>query len=529
MQCFAGERIMRPVWHYHSSGCKILRPMRQANCAKRQYVVRHDFVSMSRFACTCCDKHDGEPYGFANNNNHWRINLIRDLIVASDRFISAVRRAVGLHQKPVTAVTAAMLFGAGGFAVASLAPDASDLQVQQILEVVQPLPLQVQTEELENHAFSLYRSDFTRSSDSANMLLRRLGINDPSAAAFVRSDEIARRNLLGWSGRYVSAETTSQNALLRLQAGWNADDAGNFNRLVVQKTAAGFQSTIENAALVASTRLASGTIQSSLFAATDDARIPDPVAVQVAEIFSGDIDFRRDLRKGDRFSIVYEMLEGDGQPMRSGRVLSAEFVNMGTTYQAIWFQDSAKTSPAANTPNKGAYYTLDGQSLQRSFLASPLEFSRVTSGFRMRFHPILKSWRKHQGVDYGAPSGTPVRNVGDGIVEFAGVQKGFGNVVFVRHRDDRTSVYAHLSRIDVKRGQALSQGELIGKVGSTGWATGPNLHFESRLNGQAQDPLAMAKENDSIPMAVASRPLFDRLAASARMQLTAAATIGQVE
>ena len=330
---------MRPVWHYHSSGCKILRPMRQANCAKRQYVVRHDFVSMSRFACTCCDKHDGEPYGFANNNNHWRINLIRDLIVASDRFISAVRRAVGLHQKPVTAVTAAMLFGAGGFAVASLAPDASDLQVQQILEVVQPLPLQVQTEELENHAFSLYRSDFTRSSDSANMLLRRLGINDPSAAAFVRSDEIARRNLLGWSGRYVSAETTSQNALLRLQAGWNADDAGNFNRLVVQKTAAGFQSTIENAALVASTRLASGTIQSSLFAATDDARIPDPVAVQVAEIFSGDIDFRRDLRKGDRFSIVYEMLEGDGQPMRSGRVLSAEFVNKGTTYQANWVKD----------------------------------------------------------------------------------------------------------------------------------------------------------------------------------------------
>ena len=490
--------------------------------------VKHHSIRMSRFTCICCDKHGGEPCGFADNNKHWNIDLIKGFIAATVRAMAVVSRAVALHPRQVTAATAALLLSAGGFAVASLAPDASDLQVQQIREVVQSLPLQAQTDELENHSFSLYRSESTRASDSANSLFRRLGINDPLAAEFVRTDKIARQNLLGKAGRYVSAETTSQSMLLRLQARWSADDAGNFNRLVVQKTAAGFRSTIETATLVATTRLASGTIQSSLFAATDDARIPDLVAVQVAEIFSGDIDFQRDLRKGDRFSIVYEMLEGDGEPMRSRRVLSAEFVNNGKTYQAMWFQDPAKMSPAATTANNGAYYALDGQSLQRSFLASPLEFSRVTSGFRMRFHPILKSWRKHQGVDYGAPSGTPVRTVGDGIVEFAGVQNGFGNVVVVRHLADRTSVYAHLSRIDVKRGQALSQGELIGKVGSTGWATGPNLHFESRVNGQAQDPLAMAKENDLRPRAVATSALFDRLAASARMQLTAAASIGQV-
>jgi murein DD-endopeptidase MepM/ murein hydrolase activator NlpD len=161
-------------------------------------------------------------------------------------------------------------------------------------------------------------------------------------------------------------------------------------------------------------------IQSSLFAATDDARIPDAVAVQVAEIFSGDIDFHRALRKGDRFSVVYETLEADGEPLRTGRVLSAEFVNNGKTHQAdvvpgAWCRRHCSGSPGlARAPTTRS----QARACARHFLVSPLEFSRVTSGFKMRFHPILQKWRAHLGVDYAAPTGTAVRTVGDGVVEF---------------------------------------------------------------------------------------------------------------
>jgi murein DD-endopeptidase MepM/ murein hydrolase activator NlpD len=302
-------------------------------------------------------------------------------------------------------------------------------------------------------------------------------------------------------------------------ARWSPEDDGQFKRLVIEKDGKGFRSRLETAPLTASTRLASGTIQSSLFAATDSAGVPDAIASQVAEIFSGEIDFHRALRKGDRFSVVYETLEGDGEPLRSGRVLSTEFVNAGKTFQAMWFQDP--TQPRA----KGAYYTLDGKSLQRTFLASPMAFSRMTSGFKMRFHPILQKWRAHLGVDYAAPVGTPVRTVGDGVVEFAGVQNGFGNVVFVRHGGSHSTVYAHLSRIGVKQGQSVSQGQTIGAVGATGWATGPHLHFEFRVNGQHRDPLTIARQSETVPVSAAAKPKFDRSAAQVRQQLVAASVL----
>jgi murein DD-endopeptidase MepM/ murein hydrolase activator NlpD len=299
-----------------------------------------------------------------------------------------------------------------------------------------------------------------------------------------------------------------------------------FKRLTVQKTPAGFTSTLETLPLTASSRLAGGVINSSLFAATDDARVPDAVAIQLAEIFSGDIDFHRALRKGDRFSVVYETLEGDGEPLRAGRVLSAEFVNAGKTHQAMWFQEpgsSSSANAASHKLTKGGYYTLAGESLRRAYLASPLEFSRVTSGFQMRFHPILKTWRAHLGVDYGAAAGTAVRSVGDGIVDFAGVQNGFGNVVVLNHRQGHQTLYAHLSKINVRRGQTVTQGQNVGLVGATGWATGPHLHFEFRVNGVHRDPQIIARQSESVPVTAALRPLFDQSASQVRAQLMAAA------
>lgn len=413
-----------------------------------------------------------------------------------------------------------MLLGAGSLSIASLAPDAAELEVSQIVESVEPLPLQSQIDELAEHALRLYRSDLTRSSDSADSLLKRLGIDDPQAAEHLRSNTMARQALLGRAGRNVRVEATDDNRLLRLTARWSANDDGTFQRLVVEKTDNGFVSSIETAPLVASSRLVGGVIQSSLFAATDEARIPDAIAIQVAEIFSGDIDFHRALRKGDRFSIVYETLEGDGEPLRSGRVLSTEFVNKGKTLQAMWFHE-----PGAS---KGGYYTLDGESMRRSFLASPMEFSRISSGFKMRFHPILKSWRAHLGVDYASPTGTPIRTVGDGVVAFAGWQNGYGNVVHVAHRNQQTTVYAHMSRILVRKGERVEQGQKIGAVGSTGWATGPHLHFEFRVNDKHVDPLTIAKSSEAAPVSAASKATFDREAALTRVQLLAAATFGQV-
>jgi murein DD-endopeptidase MepM/ murein hydrolase activator NlpD len=348
--------------------------------------------------------------------------------------------------------------------------------------------------------------------------LQRLGINDAAAAGFLRNDANFRNALLGRAGRTVTAEASDNNELLRLSARWAPEDDGQFTRLVIEQTPQGLASRLEKAPLAATARLGSGTIKSSLFAATDESRIPDAVAVQVAEIFSGDIDFHRALRKGDRFSVVYESLEADGEPLRTGRVLSAEFVNDGKTYQAMWFQEPG---------SKGSYYTLDGQSLRRAYLASPMEFSRVSSGFKMRFHPILQKWRAHLGVDYAAPTGTAVRSVGDGVVQFAGVQNGFGNVVFVQHRNQHVTVYAHLSRINVRQGQSVSQGQNLGAVGSTGWATGPHLHFEFRVAGQHQDPMTIAKQSESIPVSAAAKPLFDKTAMGVRLQLSAAGSVQQ--
>ena len=454
--------------------------------------------------------------------------MINSLLYARNALFSLSSQTLKQHPKRITAVIAALMLGGGGgaFAVASFAPDASDLVVREVMESVQALPLNAGAD-LNIASFKLFRSEITRSSDTADTLLKRLGVDDVTAAAFMRNDATARL-LLGRSGRNVTAETSDHHGLLKLSARWSTDAEDTFKRLVIEKTPQGFQSRIETAALSTSSRLASGTIQTSLFAATDDAKIPDAIATQVAEIFSSDIDFHRALRKGDRFSIVYETLEGDGEPLRTGRVLSAEFVNNGKTFQAMWFQPPvANGSQTADARSKGGYFTLDGQSLRRSFLASPMEFSRVTSGFKMRFHPILQAWKAHLGIDYAAPTGTPVRSIGDGVVEFAGVQNGFGNVVFVNHGNNRLTVYGHLSRINVRKGQSVGQSQNIGAVGATGWATGPHLHFEFRINGKPTDPIAIARQSEAVTVTAAAKPMFAKLASAARVELSAAATVQQ--
>lgn len=444
------------------------------------------------------------------------------------RWLQKAQRTARLHRGRITA---AVLMGLGGFAVtafgiAPMAPDAASLPKRLIVEPVDVPGLDRQLDALAQHTLQLDRHDSTRSGDTADSLLRRLGVADPLAATHLRTDRDARRVLEGQGGKMVQARTDADGSLLTLVARFPSLDPQraktHFTRLTIRRTETGFQSMLETAPLVAQTQLGSGTIRSSLWAATDDARLPDAVATQLIEIFSGDVDFHRELRRGDTFSVVYEALTADDQAITwnegTGRVLAAEFINQGRAQQAVWFADAGSA--------KGAYFSPDGKSRQRSFLASPLAFSRITSGFAQRFHPILQSWRAHNGVDYSAPTGTPVRVVGDGVVTFAGRQNGYGNVIEVQHAQARSTLYAHLSRMDVRAGQRIEQGQTIGAVGATGWATGPHLHFELRVNNQLQDPTTIARASEAVHIDAPMRPKFDAVASLAMQHLDAAQTMG---
>ena len=445
------------------------------------------------------------------------------------RLTSQLQRARGWaarHSRGFSAAFIALLggFGAAAFGVAPLLPDPADQPQTLVTQPVITPSMRDQLDALADHDLDLWRSDLTRATDNVDKLLRRLGVVDTKAAAFMRSDATAKRLLDGQPGKMVQVRAASNGALLELVARYAAPDntrgEPQFTRLRLTRDGERWVSRTDVVALVAQARLASGTIRSTLFAATDEARIPDAVASQLAEIFAADIDFHRELHKGDTFSVVFEALSADGEPVTwavpTGRVLSAEFVNGGKAYHALWYSDGS---------GRGAYFGFDGQSRRRSFLASPLEFSRVTSGFAMRFHPILQTLRAHRGVDYGAPHGTPVRAVGDGVIEFAGWQSGYGNVVKVQHGKERSTLYAHLSRIDVTKGQAVAQGQRIGAVGATGWATGPHLHFEFQVDGQHVDPLTIAKANDPLNIDSTSRARFAALSRNAKLQLELAETM----
>lgn len=441
-----------------------------------------------------------------------------------------VQAAAARHPRRLTAGVVGLLssFAITAFGIAPLAPDAGLLPQRLVTEEIAIGHLEHQLGSLSSQDFELHRADLTRAGDTADTLLGRLGISDPAAARFIREDREARRLIDGRGGKMVQVRGAADGTLLEMVVRFPALEPArlgtHFSRLTLSRAQGQFSSRLETAALVPQNRLGSGTVTSSLWAATDDAKLPDAIAAQLIDIFSGDIDFHRELRKGDTFSVVFEALTADDQPIAwnsaTGRVLAAEFVNNGKSRHALWYQDGASS--------KGAYFGLDGESRRRPFLASPLEFSRVTSGFAMRFHPLLQHWRAHNGVDYSAPTGTPVRAVGGGVVALAGRQNGYGNVVHLQHQNGQSTIYAHLSRIDVREGQRIEQGARIGAVGATGWATGPHLHFEFRVNGQFQDPLqvARASASDSHRLDGSARRRFTHMAAISQQQLDAAESIG---
>jgi len=367
-------------------------------------------------------------------------------------------------------------------------------------------------------ATSLVVEERFQRGDTVASLFARLGLDGEDTSALLRDPGLRQLR----PGTTVSATVDSIGALQSLDF-----VAARDVQVRVTRGESGFSVSEQRAPLETRVSMKSGVIRSSLFAAADASGIPDAIAIQVADVFGGDIDFHRDLRRGDRFSVVYETLTYQGLTVRSGRVLAAEFRNQGKTYRAVWY-----AGVDGDGRKSGGYYAPDGKNLRRAFLRSPLEFSRVTSGFGMRMHPFMQSWRAHRGVDYGAPSGTRVRAVGDGRVEFAGRQGGYGNVVILRHSGQYSTLYAHLSGFpkDIRRGAHVAQGDTIGYVGKTGWATGPHLHYEFRIAGEARNPLAVTLPQ-ALPVPPAELATFVRQAQPlvARLDLLTSGSIALLE
>lgn len=366
----------------------------------------------------------------------------------------------------------------GVVAAFGIAPDTTTATLTQetVVEDVE-IP---QIQSTDNGSFDFWREERIGRGDTLQGLLSRLGVDGEEARqvlAGARTSPSLGRLI---PGRSVLARVTSGGQLMLFR--YLVSD-----QTLVTVTRAGgeFQIREQQVALEAREIMRSGEIEGSLFGATDAADVPDRIASEMAEALSGDIDFHKDLRRGDHFSVVYEAFYLDGQLVKTGRLLATEFVNQGKAYQALYFKDAQ---------GHDGYYSPDGQSMKRAFLKSPMPFSRISSGFSSaRFHPVLQTWRAHKGIDYAAPTGTPVRAVADARINFVGVQGGYGNLVVLQHQGSYSTAYGHLSRFGkgLRRGASVAQGQVIGYVGATGVATGPHLHYEFRVNNVQKNPLAL--------------------------------------
>jgi murein DD-endopeptidase MepM/ murein hydrolase activator NlpD len=394
-------------------------------------------------------------------------------------------------------------FGAVG--VAPIAPDAADLPVKRITQELDLPKLDDQIAALEASEQHFVREEKVLRGDTLGALMLRLGIDDNEANNFIKTDATAKGVLQVKAGKSVRAQTNDEGELEWLQASLPDGTDKPSRTLMVTRDASGKLSAAEVLSkLERRVEMRSGNIRSSLFAATDEAQIPDNVANQIVSMFETNVDFRY-LQRGDHFNVVYETFWQNGEFVKTGKVLAGEFSNVGKLFQSVWFDEAG---------GNGGYYSFDGKSLKKAFLKSPLEFTRISSGFSMRVHPISGQWKRHTGVDFAAVTGTPIRATSDGVIESVGPSGGYGNLVVVKHWSNYSTAYAHMSRFasGIRKGSKVSQGEVIGYVGSTGWSTGPHLHYEFRVGNEPRDPLSVSIPS-AAPLASNDMPRFKEVAA----------------
>lgn len=288
-------------------------------------------------------------------------------------------------------------------------------------------------------------------------------------------------------------------------------DRDEKTRVTLDFSGSSVSEAIEDRSVERRVEVAHGVITSSLFEAGDQAGMSDLMTLKLANAFGYDIDFAQDLRQGDSFSVIYDEVYREGERLRAGDVIAATFINQGKRYTAIRY---------TNAKGETLFYTEDGRPLRKAFLRTPVEFTRISSKFSSgRMHPILGKMRAHRGVDYAAPSGTPIRAAGAGKVVFRGKKGGYGNAVIIQHNGKFTTLYGHMSRFAAgKVGQRVSQGQVIGYVGMTGLASGPHLHYEFRIDGKHRDPLTVTLPKEE-PLPAAELARFNKDATPLLAQL----------
>lgn len=327
-----------------------------------------------------------------------------------------------------------------------------------------------------------------RRNDTMERIFRQLELNLRDLAAIRELPEVKRALDMLKPGDPITFSHTSTGELQSLSR-----QVSDTARLSVTKEADGFKAELISTPLTIKTTAVRAKVESSLFASASKAGLSAELIMRLAnDIFGWDIDFALDIRPGDEFTVLYEKQYRDDEFVSNGRILAAEFINAGRVYRAIRF-DSAD-GEVSN------YFTPEGRSMHKQFLRAPVDFTRISSGFSFaRFHPILNKMRAHKGVDYAAPTGTPIKAAGDGKVSFQGTKSGYGNVVILDHGSGITTLYGHMSRFvkNTRNGRRVKQGDIIGYVGSTGAATGPHLHYEYRINGVHKDPRTVPLPNAS--------------------------------
>jgi murein DD-endopeptidase MepM/ murein hydrolase activator NlpD len=317
-----------------------------------------------------------------------------------------------------------------------------------------------------------------RKGDSLSLIFKRHGLTERELHQVMSLGGETRALTKIFPGSEIRFRLDEAGALQALSY-----DVGEARTLQVQRQDSGFTADVIERELDIRTAQASGTIQGSLFVAANRAGLSDGLIMELVRIFGWDIDFALDIRQDDHFSLIYEEIYLEGEKLRDGRILAAEFVNRGKVFRAVRYTDAQ---------NRADYYSPDGKSMRKAFLRSPVEYSRVSSRFSTgRMHPVLNRIRAHKGVDYAAPTGTPIKATGDGKVVLKGVNGGYGNTVIIQHGSRYSTLYAHLSGFarGLKQGDRVRQGQTIGYVGMSGLATGPHLHYEFRVDDIHRDPL----------------------------------------
>lgn len=330
-----------------------------------------------------------------------------------------------------------------------------------------------------------WKTEVVRKKDTVSQLFNRLGISSREAYTLVEQDGAERLNTIR-PGEEISVTTTPLEEggdKVRLEKlKYKVDQ---FTTLLVRSDGESYTTDLIEREPEVRHRTVRATIWDSLLGAAKTADIPFDVVHSLATIFGWQVDFARDIHSGDSFTAIYEELYLDDELIDSGQVVAAELVTGERNLRAVRHVDEE---------DHVTYYAPDGEGIQGSFLRSPIKFARVTSNFsKRRLHPIKKIWKAHKGVDYGAPMNTPIRSTGDGVVKFVGTKKGYGKTVVLRHGEKYTTLYAHMNKFrkGLRSGSRVKQGDVIGYVGRTGWATGPHLHYEFRVAGNHVDPLTV--------------------------------------